>query len=258
MRSPFGRPIVSLASWRWSRAAVSEGHSRLCTGQLWPRPHISLLDRADHLCPRSLGQQLECGDRPSMAASQTPTSGRRPSMAASQTPNGGQRPSMAASQTPAGMRRLFMSTFPKASAIPALQRRRNSSAPEQLPATATNLPRNTLATSLGPMHSRRASVMSSMQGIERMKANCRLSVAEKKEQYNEQRVQEKQVELNKLNENWARVFNGAETQSRNFLAYLFSFGAFAALAKAFVGEEFEQNPRGCGLNSGRDTPLAIF
>ena len=39
---------------------------------------------------------------------------------------------------------------------------------------------------------------------------------------------------------------------------LFLIWAFAALAKAFVGEEFGQNPRGCGLNSGRATLLAIF
>ena len=59
------------------------------------------------------------------------------------------------------------------------------------------------------MHSRRASVMGAVQGIERMK---RLSVAEKKEQYNEQRAQEEQVESDKLKENWVRVFNGAERQ----------------------------------------------
>ena len=48
------------------------------------------------------------------------------------------------------------------------------------------------------------------------------------------------------------------TQSRKLLTCFFSFGAFAALAKAFAGEEFGQTPRGCGLNSGWATPLAIF
>ena len=48
------------------------------------------------------------------------------------------------------------------------------------------------------------------------------------------------------------------TQSRKLLTYFFSFGAFAALAKAFAGEEFGQNPRGCGLNSGRASPPEIF
>ena len=32
---------------------------------------------------------------------------------------------------------------------------------------------------------------------------------------------------------------------------------FAALAKAFTGNKFRPNPRGCGLNSGRATPLAV-
>ena len=40
------------------------------------------------------------------------------------------------------------------------------------------------------------------------------------------------------------------TQSRKLLTHFFSFGAFAALAKAFAGDEFGQHPRGCGLNSG--------
>ena len=52
--------------------------------------------------------------------------------------------------------------------------------------------------------------------------------------------------------------HGLQTQSRKLLTYFFSFGAFAALAKAFAGDEFGQNPRGCGLNSGWATPLAIF
>ena len=40
---------------------------------------------------------------------------------------------------------------------------------------------------------------------------------------------------------------------------LFLIWAFAALAnKAFAGDEFGQNPRGCGLNSGWATPLVIF
>ena len=33
---------------------------------------------------------------------------------------------------------------------------------------------------------------------------------------------------------------------------------FAALAKAFAGNEFRPNPRGRGLNLGRATPYAIF
>ena len=49
-----------------------------------------------------------------------------------------------------------------------------------------------------------------------------------------------------------------KTQSQNLLTYFFSFGAFAALAKAFVGEEFGQNPRDCGLNSGRASPPEVF
>ena len=32
---------------------------------------------------------------------------------------------------------------------------------------------------------------------------------------------------------------------------------FAALAKAFARNKFRPNPRGCGLNSGRTTPLAV-
>ena len=49
------------------------------------------------------------------------------------------------------------------------------------------------------------------------------------------------------------------TQSRKLLTHISSFGAFAALvlAKAFAGNEFGQSPRGCGLNSGWATPLAI-
>ena len=42
------------------------------------------------------------------------------------------------------------------------------------------------------------------------------------------------------------------------LDILFLIWAFAALAKAFAGDEFGQNPRGCGLNSGWATPLAMF
>ena len=49
-----------------------------------------------------------------------------------------------------------------------------------------------------------------------------------------------------------------QTQSRNLPTYFFSFWAFAALAKAFAGNEFWQNPRGYGLNSGRASPLEIF
>ena len=52
--------------------------------------------------------------------------------------------------------------------------------------------------------------------------------------------------------------NGVRTQSQNLLTYFFPFGAFAALAKAFAGNEFGQNPRGCGLNSGRASPPGIF
>ena len=37
--------------------------------------------------------------------------------------------------------------------------------------------------------------------------------------------------------------NMPETQSRKLLTCCFSFEAFAALAKAFSGNEFEQNPR---------------
>ena len=33
---------------------------------------------------------------------------------------------------------------------------------------------------------------------------------------------------------------------------------FAALAKAFAGDKFRPNPRGCGLNSGRASPFEIF
>ena len=39
---------------------------------------------------------------------------------------------------------------------------------------------------------------------------------------------------------------------------LFLIWAFAALAKAFAGNEFGQNPHGCGLDSDRATPYAIF
>ena len=38
----------------------------------------------------------------------------------------------------------------------------------------------------------------------------------------------------------------------------FSFWACAALAKAFEGNEFRQNPRGCGLNSSGAVPLGIL
>ena len=49
------------------------------------------------------------------------------------------------------------------------------------------------------------------------------------------------------------------TQSRKLLTYFSPSRAFAALAKAFAGNEFEQNPRGCGPNPGwASTPLAIF
>ena len=48
------------------------------------------------------------------------------------------------------------------------------------------------------------------------------------------------------------------TQSRNLPTYFFSFWAFAALAKAFAGNEFGLNPRGYGLNSGRAAPLGIL
>ena len=40
-----------------------------------------------------------------------------------------------------------------------------------------------------------------------------------------------------------------KTQSKETLTYFSAFGAFAALAKAFAGNEFGQKPRGCGLNS---------
>ena len=46
---------------------------------------------------------------------------------------------------------------------------------------------------------------------------------------------------------------GVLTQSRKLLTYFLSFGAFAALAKAFAGDELGQNPRRCGLNSGLAT-----
>jgi hypothetical protein len=48
------------------------------------------------------------------------------------------------------------------------------------------------------------------------------------------------------------------TQSRKLLTHFFSFGAFAALAKDFAGDEFGQNRRGYGLNSGWATHYAIF
>ena len=48
------------------------------------------------------------------------------------------------------------------------------------------------------------------------------------------------------------------TQSRKLATYLFSFGAFAALAKVFAGNECRQNPRGFGLSAGFANPLAIF
>ena len=48
------------------------------------------------------------------------------------------------------------------------------------------------------------------------------------------------------------------TQSRNLPTYFFSFWAFAALAKAFAGNEFGLNPRGYRLNSGRAAPLGIL
>jgi hypothetical protein len=54
------------------------------------------------------------------------------------------------------------------------------------------------------------------------------------------------------------IYKTLWTQSRKLLTYFFSFGAFAALAKAFAGNEFEQNPHGCGLNSDRSTPPEIF
>ena len=38
----------------------------------------------------------------------------------------------------------------------------------------------------------------------------------------------------------------------------FSFGAFAALAKAFAGNEFEQNPHGGGPNLGQASHFEIF
>ena len=53
------------------------------------------------------------------------------------------------------------------------------------------------------------------------------------------------------------IWNASETQSRKLLTYFFSFGAFATLAKAFVGDEFGQSPRDYGLNSNWATPYAI-
>ena len=41
------------------------------------------------------------------------------------------------------------------------------------------------------------------------------------------------------------------------LDILFLIWAFPALAKAFAGNKFRPNPCGCGLNSGRATPLAV-
>ena len=49
-----------------------------------------------------------------------------------------------------------------------------------------------------------------------------------------------------------------ETQSRNLATYFFSIWSFAALAKAFAGNEFGLNPRGYGLNSDRAAPLGIL
>ena len=56
---------------------------------------------------------------------------------------------------------------------------------------------------------------------------------------------------------WGRSF-WFQTQSRNLPTYFFSFGGFAALAKAFAGNESGQNPHGCKLNSGRSTLPEIF
>ena len=47
---------------------------------------------------------------------------------------------------------------------------------------------------------------------------------------------------------------GERTQSRNLPTTFFSFWACAALAKAFVGNEFEQSPPGCGLGWGGASP----
>ena len=44
------------------------------------------------------------------------------------------------------------------------------------------------------------------------------------------------------------------TQSRNLPTTFLSFWACAALAKAFVGNEFGQSPPGCGLGWGGASP----
>ena len=72
-----------------------------------------------------------------------------------------------------------------------------------------------------------------------------------------------QTDLNQLKGNEKCTFpaaSGPWTQSRNLptCTYFFSFWAFAALAKAFTGNEFGLNPRGYGLDSGRDAPLGIL
>ena len=63
------------------------------------------------------------------------------------------------------------------------------------------------------------------------------------------------------NRGWQEVVDNMRrcpTQSQNLLTYLFPFWVFAALAKAFDGNEFGQTPRDCGFDSGRASPPGIF
>jgi len=64
----------------------------------------------------------------------------------------------------------------------------------------------------------------------------------------------------KLTPFWPGISTGFErgTLSTCSSTDFFSFWACAALAKAFEGNEFRQNPRGCGLNSSGAAPLGIF
>ena len=48
------------------------------------------------------------------------------------------------------------------------------------------------------------------------------------------------------------------TQSKELLTTFFSFGAFAALVKAFAGNKFRPNPRGCEPSSGGAGPSCHF